>query len=412
MTTSSGHSAFAEVNELVAQAGEILKLKKGLVDAISACEREVTISIPLHREDGIEVLTGYRVQHSSARGPRKGGIRFHQDVDIDEVRALASLMTWKTALIDVPFGGGKGGVTVDATKLTPLEKEEVIRRWTRTLINVLGPNRDIPAPDLGTDAQTMAWLMDEFHRLEGFQPACVTGKPVGLFGAPGREEATGRGVAQIAAATLEQNGKKVEGATVAIQGFGNVGRYAALVCQELGMKVIAVSDVTGGVVDKKGIDIKAIFEVKSLADVKSDERIGASEVLEIDCDVLIPAALGNVINDQNVDRIKARFIVEGANQPVMTSADAKLKANGIVVVPDILANSGGVMGSYFEWTQNIQQFSWPKERFRSELDVRMSKAFVNVNETAKKYQVDLRGAAFIVSVGRVADAFSVRGSLV
>jgi glutamate dehydrogenase (NAD(P)+) len=412
MTTSSGHSAFAEVNELVAQAGEILKLKKGLVDAISACEREVTISIPLHREDGIEVLTGYRVQHSSARGPRKGGIRFHQDVDIDEVRALASLMTWKTALIDVPFGGGKGGVTVDATKLTPLEKEEVIRRWTRTLINVLGPNRDIPAPDLGTDAQTMAWLMDEFHRLEGFQPACVTGKPVGLFGAPGREEATGRGVAQIAAATLEQNGKKVEGATVAIQGFGNVGRYAALVCQELGMKVIAVSDVTGGVVDKKGIDIKAIFDVKSLADVKSDERIGASEVLEIDCDVLIPAALGNVINDQNVDRIKARFIVEGANQPVMTSADAKLKANGIVVVPDILANSGGVMGSYFEWTQNIQQFSWPKERFRSELDVRMSKAFVNVNETAKKYNVDLRGAAFIVSVGRVADAFSVRGSLV
>ena len=412
MTTKSGHSAFAEVNELVAQAGEILRLKKGLVDAISACEREVTISIPLHKEDGIEVLTGYRVQHSSARGPRKGGIRFHQDVDIDEVRALASLMTWKTALIDVPFGGGKGGVAVDSTKLTPLQKEEVIRRWTRTLINVLGPNRDIPAPDLGTDAQTMAWLMDEFHRIEGFQPACVTGKPVGLFGAPGREEATGRGVAQIAAATLEQNGKKVEGATVAIQGFGNVGRYAALVCQELGMKVIAVSDVTGGVVDKKGIDIKAIFDVKSLADVKSDERIGASEVLEIDCDVLIPAALGNVINDQNVDRIKARFIVEGANQPVMASADAKLKANGIVVVPDILANSGGVMGSYFEWTQNIQQFSWPKERFRSELDVRMSKAFVNVNETAKKYNVDLRGAAFIVSVGRVADAFSVRGSLV
>jgi glutamate dehydrogenase (NAD(P)+) len=412
MTTKSGHSAFAEVNQLVAQAGEILKLKKGLVDAISACEREVTISIPLHREDGIEVLTGYRVQHSSARGPRKGGIRFHQDVDIDEVRALASLMTWKTALIDVPFGGGKGGVTVDATKLTSLEKEEVIRRWTRTLINVLGPNRDIPAPDLGTDAQAMAWLMDEYHKLEGFQPACVTGKPVGLFGAPGREEATGRGVAQIAAATLEENGKKVEGATVAIQGFGNVGRYAALVCQELGMKVIAISDLSGGIVDKKGIDIQSIFAMKSLADVNSDERIGAADVLEIDCDVLIPAALGNVINESNVNRIKARFIVEGANQPIMASASATLVSNGIVVVPDILANSGGVMGSYFEWTQNIQQFSWPKERFRSELDVRMSKAFVNVNETAKQYNVDLRGAAFIVSVGRVADAFSLRGSLV
>ena len=251
MTTTSSGSAFAEVNELVAQAGSVLNLKKGLVDAISACEREVTISIPLHRDSGIEVLTGYRVQHSSARGPRKGGIRFHQDVDIDEVRALASLMTWKTALIDVPFGGGKGGVAVDSTKLTPREKEEVIRRWTRTLINVLGPNRDIPAPDLGTDAQTMAWLMDEFHRLEGFQPASVTGKPVGLFGAPGREEATGRGVAQITAATLQQNGRKVEGATVAIQGFGNVGRYAALVCQELGMKVIALSDMSGGIVDKK-----------------------------------------------------------------------------------------------------------------------------------------------------------------
>jgi glutamate dehydrogenase (NAD(P)+) len=410
--TLEKHSAFGEVNARVIQAGEILNLKKGLVDAITSCEREVTISIPLHREDGIEVLTGYRVQHSSARGPRKGGIRFHQDVDIDEVRALASLMTWKTALIDVPFGGGKGGVTVDATKLTPLEKEEVIRRWTRTLINVLGPNRDIPAPDLGTDAQTMAWMMDEFHRLEGFQPACVTGKPVGLFGAPGREEATGRGVAQITAATLQQNGRKVAGATVAIQGFGNVGRFAALVCQELGMKVIALSDMSGGIVDKNGIDIKSIFNIKLLSEVKSDNRIGAAEVLEIECDVLIPAALGNVINDSNVDRIKASFIVEGANQPIMTSADKKLMEKSIVVVPDILANSGGVMGSYFEWTQNIQQFSWPKEKFRSELDVRMQKAFVQVNETAKRYKTDLRSAAFIVSVARVAEAFNFRGSLV
>lgn len=409
----NGHkSAFAEVNELVAQAGEVLKLEKGVVDAISACEREVTISIPLHRDTGIEVLTGYRVQHSSARGPRKGGIRFHQDVDIDEVRALASLMTWKTALIDVPFGGGKGGVTVDATKLNPLEKEEVIRRWTRTLINVLGPNRDIPAPDLGTDSQTMAWLMDEFHRLEGFQPACVTGKPVSLFGAPGREEATGRGVAQITAATLLQNNRKVAGARVAIQGFGNVGRYAALVCQELGMKVIAIADMTGGIVDKNGIDIKSIFGVKTLADVKSDNRIGSTEVLEIECDVLIPAALGNVINDSNVEKIKAAFVVEGANQPTSTSADRKLRANSVVIVPDILANSGGVMGSYFEWTQNIQQFSWPIEKFRGELDVRMQKAFVTVNETAKKYNTDLRSAAFILAVDRVANAFIQRGSLV
>lgn len=412
MTTQSESSAFAEVNQRVAQAGEVLKLKKGLVDAISACEREVTISIPLHRDSGIDVLTGYRVQHSSARGPRKGGIRFHQDVDIDEVRALASLMTWKTALIDVPFGGGKGGVTVDATKLTPLEKEEVIRRWTRTLINVLGPNRDIPAPDMGTDAQTMAWLMDEFHRLEGFQPACVTGKPVGLFGAPGREEATGRGVAQIAAATLGETNRKVVGATVAIQGFGNVGRYAALVCQELGMKVIAISDVTGGIFDKNGIDIKAIFGLKDLSLVKSDNRISSSDVLEVACDILIPAALGGVISSKNADKIKAQIVVEGANQPITTRADLILKSNNVLIVPDILANSGGVMGSYFEWTQNIQQFSWPIEKFRKELDERMEKAFINVYAVSKKYNVDLRSAAFIVSVGRVAEAFSVRGSLV
>ena len=404
-------NAFAQVNDRVSQAGEYLDLPKGLVQAISSCEREVVISIPLHHSDDIEVLTGYRVQHSSARGPRKGGIRFHQDVDLDEVRALASLMTWKTALIDVPFGGAKGGVTVDPSRLTSLQKEEIIRRWTRTLIHVLGPNRDIPAPDMGTDAQTMAWLMDEFHRLDGFQPACVTGKPVSLFGAPGREEATGRGVAQITAATLKENDVKVKGATVAIQGFGNVGRYAALVCQELGMNVIALSDVTGGIYNKKGINIASIFNVKDLSEVVSDNRIGSSELLEIQTDVLIPAALGGVINSNNMSKIKAEFIIEGANQPITTEADNELRKQGAVIVPDILANSGGVMGSYFEWTQNIQQFSWPIEKFRKELDERMEVAFVNVHKTAKKYKVDLRTAAFIVSVGRVSNAFTQRGSL-
>ena len=404
-------NAFAQVNDRVSQAGEYLDLPKGLVQAISSCEREVVISIPLHHSDDIEVLTGYRVQHSSARGPRKGGIRFHQDVDLDEIRALASLMTWKTALIDVPFGGAKGGVTVDPSRLTSLQKEEIIRRWTRTLIHVLGPNRDIPAPDMGTDAQTMAWLMDEFHRLDGFQPACVTGKPVSLFGAPGREEATGRGVAQITAATLKENNVKVKGATVAIQGFGNVGRYAALVCQELGMNVIALSDVTGGIYDKKGINIASIFNVKDLSEVVSDNRIGSSELLEIQADVLIPAALGGVINSNNMSKIKAEFIIEGANQPITTEADNELRKQGAVIVPDILANSGGVMGSYFEWTQNIQQFSWPIEKFRKELDERMEVAFVNVHKTAKKYKVDLRTAAFIVSVGRVSNAFTQRGSL-
>ena len=410
--THTGVSAFDEVNEKVAQAGEVLGLKPGVISALSSCEREVVISIPLRRGDDVEVLTGYRVQHSSARGPRKGGIRFHQAVDLDEVRALASLMTWKTALIDVPFGGAKGGVAVDASLLTEIEKEEIIRRWTRSLVHVLGHHRDIPAPDMGTDSKTMAWLMDEFHRLEGFQPACVTGKPVELFGAPGREEATGRGVAMVAAETLRQHDVEVQGATVAIQGFGNVGRYTALVCQELGMKVIAISDVTGGIKDDNGLDIKEFFGKKSLADVEVNERIGAAEVLEVKCDVLIPAALGGVINSENMTKINARFIIEGANQPLSISADKNLRESGVFIVPDILANSGGVMGSYFEWTQNIQEFSWPIEKFRTELDARMATAFNNTNRVADKYSVDLRTAAFIVAVGRVSEAFKLRGSLI
>lgn len=410
--THTRNSAFNDVNQKVRQASEFLELKKGVVSALTNCEREVVISIPLRRGDDVEVLTGYRVQHSSARGPRKGGIRFHQDVDLDEVRALASLMTWKTALIDVPFGGAKGGVCVDASTLDAIEKEEIIRRWTRSLVHVLGHHRDIPAPDMGTDAQTMAWLMDEFHRLEGFQPACVTGKPVDLFGAAGREEATGRGVAMIAAETLKQHNVKVKGATVAIQGFGNVGRYAALVCQELGMKVIAISDVTGGTINLDGININSIFQEKTLQNLTVGDHIGSAEVLEVDCDLLIPAALGGVINDTNFEKIKSEFIVEGANQPITFDADAELRAQGVVIVPDILANSGGVMGSYFEWTQNIQEFSWPQEKFRRELDARMEKALGNVVKTAKKYSVDLRTAAFIVSVERVAKAFTMRGSLV
>ena len=410
--THSGPSAFDEVNEKVAQAGALLNLKPGVIKALSSCEREVVISIPLRRDNDVEVLTGYRVQHSSARGPRKGGVRFHQDVDLDEVRALASLMTWKTALIDVPFGGAKGGVAVDAAKLNDIEKEEIIRRWTRSLVHVLGHHRDIPAPDMGTDARTMAWLMDEFHRLEGFQPACVTGKPVELFGAHGREEATGRGVAQITAATLEKSGAKVKGATVAIQGFGNVGRYAALVSQELGMKVVAISDVTGGIKDKSGIDIKEIFSHRTLESVEGYERMNADELLETYCEVLIPAALGGVINETNCAKINADFIVEGANQPITIAADRELRASGVVIVPDILANSGGVMGSYFEWTQNIQEFSWPLDKFRRELDLRMEKAFGNVHVVSKKYSVDLRTAAMVVAVGRVAQAFELRGSLV
>lgn len=409
---TSHRSAFEEVNEKIELAGQILELKPGVISTMQQCEREVVISIPLRRGNDIEVLRGYRVQHSSARGPRKGGIRFHEEVDLDEVRALASLMTWKTALIDVPFGGAKGGVTVDARTLTDLEKEEIIRRWTRSIHHVLGHQRDIPAPDMGTDGRTMAWLMDEFHRLEGFQPACVTGKPVELFGAPGREEATGRGVAMIAVATLEKHNEKLKGARVAVQGFGNVGRFAALACQELGFKVVAISDVSGGIYDRTGIDIHEIMNYREISQIPSYEKIASHEVLEVKCEVLIPAALGGAITIENVDRVKADYIVEGANQPTTSEADKELRGRGTVVVPDILANSGGVMGSYFEWTQNIQQYSWPIEKFRKELDARMSKAFHDVFKESKKYSVDMRTAAFVLAVKRVAAALALRGDLV
>lgn len=403
-------SAFEEVNHRIAHAGQYLKLKPGIVKALQSCERELVISIPMRRGDDVEVLQGYRVQHSSARGPRKGGIRFHQHVNLDEVRALASLMTWKTSLIDVPFGGAKGGVTVDPSKLDEIQKEEIIRRWTRSLVNVLGHHRDIPAPDMGTNAKTMAWLMDEFHRIEGFQPACVTGKPVELFGALGREEATGRGVAQITKAALEKLEMKVKGAKVVIQGFGNVGKFAALTAQELGMKVIAISDIDGASYNKDGFDIEKLME-KSPKDFPGEE-IDPNELLEIECDVLIPAALGGVITDKNAHKLNCALLVEAANQPTMISADEELRGAGVTIVPDILANAGGVMGSYFEWTQNIQEFSWPIDKFRRELDVRMEKAFGNVSKVAKKYEVDLRTAAMIVAVGRVAEAMKMRGALV
>jgi glutamate dehydrogenase (NAD(P)+) len=409
---SQSRSAFEEVNQKVRLAADLLELKPGISQALQQCEREIVISIPLRRNGKLEVLTGYRVQHSSARGPRKGGIRFHQHVDLDEVRALASLMTWKTALIDVPFGGAKGGVAVDASTLNDLEREEIIRRWTRAIHHVLGHQRDIPAPDMGTDARTMAWLMDEFHRLEGFQPACVTGKPIELFGAPGREEATGRGVAMIAAAMLDKSGEKTKGARVAIQGFGNVGRFAALACQELGFKVVAISDISGGIVKRNGIDVHEILNYKNVSEVPSHDTIAPGEVLEQRCEVLIPAALGGVINSENVSKINAEFVVEGANQPTTSDADVELRARGITVVPDILANAGGVMGSYFEWTQNIQQYSWPVDKFRRELDARMTKSFNEVHKESKKHSIDLRTAAFVLAVKRVATAFALRGELV
>jgi len=408
----SADSPFDEVNRWVRRAAELLGISDDIVNAITSCEREVTVSLPLRRDDGsIDVLRGYRVQHSSARGPRKGGIRFHQSVGLDEVRALASLMTWKTALIDVPFGGAKGGVTVDPTTLSLREREELIRRWTRTMVHVLGHHRDIPAPDMGTDARTMAWLMDEFHRLEGFQPACVTGKPVELFGAPGREEATGRGVIGVTVAALERDGVPLHGTRVAIQGFGNVGQFAARAAVEAGLSVVAVSDIHSARVVSDGYMIEELTGATSTLDLPRGDTIPGDELLYLDVDVLIPAALGGVIHEGNEERVLARYLVEAANQPVTAEADSRLEQRGVTVLPDILANAGGVLGSYFEWTQNIQEFRWPLSRFRDELDARMALAYTTVANTAVTYQCSLREASFVVAVRRVADAFLLRGQV-
>jgi glutamate dehydrogenase (NAD(P)+) len=413
ISAAPSRSAFDEVNEKVGRAGALLGLRDDVIHAISSCEREVVVSLPLRRDGGeIEVLKGYRVQHSQARGPRKGGIRFHQHVDLDEVRALASLMTWKTALIDVPFGGAKGGVTVDPAGLSDREHEELIRRWVRTLVHVLGPHRDIPAPDMGTTARTMGWFMDEFHRLEGFQPACVTGKPLSLFGAPGREEATGRGVAQIAEAALRASGRRVEGARLVVQGFGNVGRFTVESAMARGMKVVALGDVTGAVSAPGGLteeDLRAT-SVRELA--RLHDEIDPDDLLAIECDVLIPAALGGVINAANANRISAGIVVEAANQPVVGGADAVLESRGTVVVPDILANAGGVLGSYFEWTQNIQEFRWPISRFRDELDARMQVAFDVVQSASVRHGCNMREAAYVVAVARVAESFETRGRVI
>lgn len=403
---------FSEVNSRIAIACEILDVPEQTSRLLQSCEREVTVSIPLTRDDGSrELLTGYRVQHSSARGPRKGGIRFHPSVDLAEVRALASLMTWKTALVDVPFGGAKGGISVDAMTLSEREREELIRRWTRVMVHVLGPHRDIPAPDLGTDARVMAWLMDEFHRLEGFQPACVTGKPVALFGAEGREEATGRGVVAVTASHLEDSGRRPSSVSIAIQGFGNVGRCAALEAVRRGMRVVAISDISGARRCHAGFSETALVSAHTVADLSEGDDFDPDEILCSQVDVLIPAALGGVINSRNVAGIKAHLVVEAANQPTDADADFRLREGGVAVIPDILANSGGVIGSYFEWTQNIQEFRWSLSRFRNELDDRMTSAYSAVSTTSALHDCDLRTASFVVAVRRVVEALDLRGQV-
>lgn len=405
---------FEAVNYFFGRAADHIGLSDELRDVLTSSYRELTVQVPVRLDDGtLQVFTGYRIQHNGARGPYKGGIRYHPDADIDEVRALASLMTWKTAVVDIPYGGAKGGVQCDPTTMSLGEKQRLTRRFTGAISYVLGVNRDIPAPDVNTDGQTMAWMMDAYSGRYGYTPAIVTGKPVELGGSYGRDAATGRGVVYCLEEAARDYRIELEGATVAIQGFGNVGSWAARLIGELGCRVVAVTDVKGGVHRADGLHVPALWdwaqETGSVVGFSGAEEISNAELLELDVDVLIPAALDRVINEGNADRIKARVVLEAANHPVTPAADDLLQEKGVIVVPDILANAGGVTVSYFEWAQNIQQFRWEEDHVNAELKKTMSRAWTSVYERATLDEIPLRLAAFAIAVAKVERADVLRG---
>jgi glutamate dehydrogenase (NAD(P)+) len=376
----------------------------------------MTVSIPLRRDDGhVEVLRGYRVQHNLSRGPAKGGIRFHPHTDLDEVRALAMWMTWKCALIGIPYGGAKGGVAVDPRLLSRNELERVTRRYASEIIPIIGPEKDIPAPDVGTDEQTMAWMMDTYSAHKGYTvTGVVTGKPVSVGGSEGRGGATSKGVMYSTFFALREAGVDYRGATVAVQGFGKVGGLAAQYLHDAGCKVVAVSDVKGGAYNGMGLNPAAMIRsmkqgLDSVAGYPGTDAISNAELLELEVDVLVPAALEGVIHEANADQVKARFIVEGANGPTTPDADKVLESKNVVVVPDVLANSGGVAVSYFEWVQDLQAYFWSEDEVNDRLKVLMETAYAEVSALATAKQLSLRTAAQVIGVGRVADAHRTRG---
>ena len=410
----AGLSAHEAVNQYFSQAAAILDLDAELHAILTTPYREIAVQVPVRLDDGdLIVARGYRVQHNGARGPYKGGIRYHPTADLNEVRALASLMTWKTALLDVPFGGAKGGVEIDPTVLSADELQRLTRRFTNGIHHVLGVYRDIPAPDMNTNAQVMAWMMDAFSAMHGYSPAIVTGKPLDLGGAPGREAATGRGCTYVLDAWCQHHGRVLKDLRIAIQGFGNVGSWMARELHERGARIVGISDVHGGHVDPAGIDIPRVVAHLAtggaLAAAGAGDAVTNEDLLELDCDVLAPAALGEVVHDGNADRVRATVVLEAANYPVTPGADKILGDRGVAVIPDILANAGGVTGSYFEWSQNIQQFTWKEERFNAELLDKMQGAYRITQAFADDHQVPLRQAAFAIGIQRVADAVKLRG---
>ena len=407
---------FEAVNYFFFRAAEIDKLNDSERAVLSGTYRELRVQIPVRREDeSLEVFVGYRVQHNGARGPYKGGVRYHPSAVLDEIRALASLMTWKTAIVDIPFGGAKGGIEVDPNRLTIGELAQMTRRYTNQISHIIGPHRDIPAPDVNTNAQTMAWMMDEYGKSHGYTPEIVTGKPVALGGSYGREAATGRGCIIAMEEALKDAGIDPDGVTVAIQGFGNVGSWAAQLAHQGGYKVVAVSDVNGGIYNASGIDISKLqgfqAETESVVGFPGTESITNDQLLELEVDVLMPAALGEEVRKSNADQLRCKMLIEAANHPVTPIADQILNDRGITIVPDILANAGGVIVSYFEWTQNIQQFRWEEEEVNKQLALRMNSGYRIIRDFAANKGCTLREAAYAIAVARVTEAAHLRGYL-
>ena len=400
-------------------AAEVLELSANQVAMIKQPRRVIEVKLPARMDDSrIEVFTGYRVQHNIARGPSKGGVRFHPGVNLDEVKALAFWMTFKCAVVDVPFGGGKGGVICDPSKLSLGELEHVARRYFAEMIDIFGPDQDIPAPDVGTNPQVMCWFMDTYSMHKGaYTPAVVTGKPLGQGGSEGRVQATARGIVYAIEEAVSHMKMDLPGASVAVQGFGNVGSYSARILHGKGCRVLAVSDVTGAYVNKKGIDVEAAFaHLWENCTLEGFERTGLAEkmadpkaLLELDVDILVPAALESQITRENAPRVRARLIAEGANGPITRDADEILTEKGVFIIPDILCNAGGVTVSYLEWVQNRSGYYWQEKRVNEELSRIMRRAFDSVMTTAGKHDVDMRVAAFIVGIERVTRASEMRG---
>jgi len=413
-TDGSERSAQNDVGVLFDGAADRLGLPYGIRKLLTEPWRELRVALPVRMDDDrIEVFIGYRVQHNAARGPYKGGIRFHPHANEDEVRALAALMTWKTALVDIPFGGAKGGVMVDPHQLSTPELNRLTRRYTNSIHHLLGPNRDIPAPDLGTNAQTMAWVMDAYGQVNGYTPAVVTGKPVEVGGSLGREAATGRGANFVLEAAAEDLGIDLRNCRIVIQGFGNVGSWFARIAYEKGARIVAVADHMGGTVTDQSLDVYSLIEWAqehgTVAGFPGGEKLDPSDIFSIESDILVPAAIENVITEENVRGIKTRQILEAANHPTTPEAAIILKERGIPVLPDLLVNAGGVTVSYFEWTQNLQQYHWEEDEINKLLQQRMVKAYKSVAERVRNTDLSYREAAFEIAVERVATASKLRG---